>query len=115
MHGGLDKTVKSMHIGGDAIVKAIESLPGTRHDITGPPEKFVLDAFPVPLGAGMGLLVSVHGQFTEVGVDGVRSFDRTFVLAPAAEGSRYVASLALHTAHSHRSFLLGPASMDGTS
>jgi nuclear RNA export factor len=46
-------------------VSVIQTLPGTRHDISGPPEKFCLDAFPVPIGQGMGLLVTVHGQFTE--------------------------------------------------
>lgn len=63
--GGLSKTVKSLHIGGEAAVKAMLGLPGTHHDIAGPPEKFCLDAYPVPLGTGMGLLVSLHGQFTE--------------------------------------------------
>jgi nuclear RNA export factor len=90
MHGGLDKTVQSMHVGGEAAVKAMSALPETRHDISGPTDKFVLDSFPVPLGNSMALLVSLHGQFTEVEVDGVRSFDRTFVLAPAPDGSRYV-------------------------
>ncbi|KAJ2926056.1 hypothetical protein H1R20_g11039, partial [Candolleomyces eurysporus] len=90
MHGGLERAVKSLHIGGEAAVKAVQSLPGTRHDIGGPPEKFCLEAFPVPLGAnaGMGLLVALHGQFTELPADGVRSFDRTFLLAPAPDGSR---------------------------
>ncbi|EAU85279.2 hypothetical protein CC1G_10065 [Coprinopsis cinerea okayama7 len=86
--GGLGKTIQSLHIGGEAVVKAIKSLPGTRHDLSGPPEKFCLDAFPVPIGQDTGLLVTLHGQFTEVGTEGIRSFDRTFVLAPAPEGSR---------------------------
>lgn len=88
LQGTLDKSVKSLLMGSDSIVSTVGKLPGTRHDITGPAEKFCLDTSPVPLGTGMGLLVSVHGQFTEMPVNGVRSFDRTFVLAAAPEGSR---------------------------
>ncbi|KAH6909208.1 hypothetical protein BKA70DRAFT_1477020 [Coprinopsis sp. MPI-PUGE-AT-0042] len=87
LSSGLSKALESLHIGGPKAVSVIQTLPGTRHDISGPPEKFCLDAFPVPIGQGMGLLVTVHGQFTEVGIEGVRSFDRSFVLAPALEGS----------------------------
>ncbi|TFK27812.1 NTF2-like protein [Coprinopsis marcescibilis] len=85
--GGIEKAVKSLHFGGEDAVKAMKGLPNTRHDITGPPEKFSLDAFPVPIGQGMGLLVTLHGEFTEAGAEGLRSFDRTFVLALAPEGS----------------------------
>ena len=87
LNTGLSKAVESLHIGGPTIAGILQTLPNTRHDISGPPEKFCLDAFPVPIGQGMGLLVTVHGQFTELPVDGVRSFDRSFVLAPAPEGS----------------------------
>ncbi|KAG6840672.1 hypothetical protein C0991_005177 [Blastosporella zonata] len=83
-----DRALTSLHIGADDAVKALSELPGTKHDITGPPEKFCLDSFPVVHGQGMGLLLTVHGQFTEVGTEGLRSFDRSFVLMPAAEGSR---------------------------
>lgn len=65
LQGTLDKSVKSLLMGSDSIVSTVGKLPGTRHDITGPAEKFCLDTSPVPLGTGMGLLVSVHGQFTE--------------------------------------------------
>jgi nuclear RNA export factor len=57
--------VKSFHIGAEQAVKALADLPGTKHDIGGPPEKFCIDAFPVVHGQGMGLLLTVHGQFTE--------------------------------------------------
>lgn len=86
--GGLEKAVESLHIGGEATVKALVNLPKTRHDIGGPPEKFCLDSFPVAHGQGMGLLLTLHGQFTEAGTEGIRSFDRTFILAPAVEESR---------------------------
>ncbi len=59
------KTLENLHIGGDQIVKVLVNLPATRHDISGPPEKFCLDSFPVPHGQNMGLLLTVHGQFTE--------------------------------------------------
>lgn len=84
--GGLEKTVASLHIGAENVVKAIVNLPGTRHDLNGPAENFSVDAFPVL--DGQRLLINVHGQFTEVGTEGIRSFDRTFVLAIAPEGSR---------------------------
>jgi len=85
---GAGTVVKSLHIGAEQAVKALIDLPGTRHDIGGPPEKFCIDSFPVAHGGGMGLLLVVHGQFTEVGSEGIRSFDRSFILAPAPEGSR---------------------------
>lgn len=63
--GGFDKTVNSLHVGGEQTVKAVLELPETKHDIGGPPEKFCLDSFPVVHGQGMGLLLTVHGQFAE--------------------------------------------------
>lgn len=87
IQSGLEKTVKSLHIGPDAIVKAIQDLPGTRHNMHDRPERFCVDAFPVPTGQGFGLLITLHGDFTEVGPEGVRSFDRSWVLAPSADGS----------------------------
>ncbi|KAG6884983.1 hypothetical protein C0993_006815 [Termitomyces sp. T159_Od127] len=83
-----DRALSSLHVGAENAVKALLALPRTKHDITGPPEKFCLDSFPVLLGQGTGLLLTVHGQFTEVGAEGLRSFDRSFVLMPASEGSR---------------------------
>ncbi|KAF8150881.1 hypothetical protein B0H34DRAFT_155075 [Crassisporium funariophilum] len=82
------KTLGNLHIGGEQVVKALSKLPATRHDISGPPEKFCLESFPVPHGQSMGLLLTVHGQFTEIGTGGIRSFDRTFMLVPAADNSR---------------------------
>jgi nuclear RNA export factor len=67
MGGGVDQTVRSLHRGAQAIVDAIRALPLTRHEVAnGPAERFVLDAFPVAHGKdGMGLMISVHGQFIE--------------------------------------------------
>jgi nuclear RNA export factor len=58
----IEKAVKSLHVGAEAAVASIAALPGTRHDVTGAPEKFCVDAWPVGEGT---LLVSVHGQFNE--------------------------------------------------
>lgn len=59
------KMMADLHVGPDDIVRSFKALPKTHHDITGPAEKFSLDAFPVPHGTSTGLLVIVHGQFTE--------------------------------------------------
>ena len=69
--GDPEKTLANFHVGGEQILTAFAWLPQTQHDINGPPEKFCLDAFPIPHGQSMGLLVSLHGQFTE----GASSFD----------------------------------------
>jgi nuclear RNA export factor len=60
-----ERALKSLHVGAENAVKALTALPATKHDISGPPEKFSLDSFPVVHGQGMGLLLTVHGQFTE--------------------------------------------------
>jgi len=81
------KMVKSLHVGPDAIIKTLVNLPGTQHDVSGAPEKFCVDAWPVSTGDGAHLFVTLHGQFAELPTMGVRSFDRSLVLAPAPEGS----------------------------
>ncbi|KAG8880824.1 nuclear mRNA export, poly(A)+RNA binding protein [Tulasnella sp. 331] len=79
------------------IIRAFTELPKTKHEITGPgAANFLIDAWAVdgvlsvdtspPIGTA--LFATVHGQFTELPAKGVRSFDRTFVLAPSAEGSK---------------------------
>jgi len=71
-------------------MRAVAGLPSTKHDISGSAEKFSLDCFPVPHGQSMALMLNVHGEFVEYPAEGLRSFDRTFILLPAPEGSRYV-------------------------
>lgn len=108
MSGGGDKLVKTLHVGGEQAVKAMVELPSTKHDVAGSPEKFCVDAWPVNHADGTALFMTLHGQFTEctstspvvnkgislhvnvVPSEGIRSFDRSFILAPAPEGSRYV-------------------------
>ncbi|KAG9012465.1 nuclear mRNA export, poly(A)+RNA binding protein [Tulasnella sp. JGI-2019a] len=81
----------------DKIIKAIEALPKTKHEIAGDyAANFLVDAWAVdgilsvelspPIGTA--LFATVHGQFTELPSNGVRSFDRTFILAPSTEGSK---------------------------
>ncbi|CAL1716424.1 unnamed protein product [Somion occarium] len=88
MPGGVEKMAKTLHIGNEEIIKAIADLPSTRHDIVGSPDKFCVDAWPVVHGDTTNLFITLHGQFTELPSEGIRSFDRSFVLAPAPEGSR---------------------------
>lgn len=88
MGGNADKMEKTLHMGGEAAVQAMADLPSTKHDVAGSPEKFCIDAWPVTHGEGTALFMAVHGQFTELPTEGIRSFDRSFILAPAPEGSR---------------------------
>jgi len=75
---------QSLHLGRENVVRSIVGLPNTKHDITGAPSAFCLDGWLT----GSTLFVTVHGQFTEEPVNALRSFDRSFVLAPAADDSR---------------------------
>ncbi|KAI0833225.1 NTF2-like protein [Trametes gibbosa] len=86
--GGMQQLTQSLHLGSEQAVKAMADLPSTKHDVTGSPEQFSVDAFPIRQGESTNLLVTVHGQFAELPSEGIRSFDRSFVLAIAPEGSR---------------------------
>lgn len=86
--GAVDKMLKSIHVGREDTISAMSSLPKTKHDIVGAAEKFCIDAWPVTHEDRTTLFLSIHGQFVEEPVGGVRSFDRSFVLVPAPEGSR---------------------------
>ncbi|KAF9223914.1 NTF2-like protein [Gyrodon lividus] len=86
--GGLDKAFNSLHLGSEAAIRAMSALPKTKHEISGSPEKFCIDAWPVGQGENLKLFISLHGQFIEEPSQGIRSFDRAFVMAPAPPGSR---------------------------
>ncbi|PCH42285.1 NTF2-like protein [Wolfiporia cocos MD-104 SS10] len=88
MGNDLDGLTKTLHVGREAAVKAMADLPNTKHDIAGSAEKFCVDAWPVQQGDATQLFVTVHGQFVEEPSQGIRSFDRSFILAPAPDGSR---------------------------
>jgi len=78
------RTVR-LHHGRDQIAQAFINFPRTRHPIDDP-AAFVADGFQVQIGNSGGIMVSVHGEFYEVGdrVEIRRSFDRTFLLGPPA-------------------------------
>ncbi|KAI0322537.1 hypothetical protein OF83DRAFT_647408 [Amylostereum chailletii] len=116
--GAVDKMLKSLHIGREEAMNAMMLLPQTRHEIAGAPEKFSIDAWPVVEEGRTTLFLSIHGQFTEEPAQGVRSFDRSFVLAPAPDGSRAKASgwnieilsdqLVIRAYSSHEAWRPGP-------
>ncbi|OCB88767.1 NTF2-like protein [Sanghuangporus baumii] len=85
---GLERELRSLHTGPEQIVQAMSHLPTTRHDVSGGAEKFSIDAWPVGQGSTMMLFLCIHGEFAEEPSQGIRSFDRSFVLAPATPGSR---------------------------
>ncbi|CAF9908957.1 MAG: nuclear mRNA export, poly(A)+RNA binding protein [Alectoria fallacina] len=86
-----------LHTGTESIRDGFTTLPVTRHpDIMAEPQKWCVECHTIPglpdptgqssSGVG-GLMVMVHGEFTEVDVStghstATRSFDRTFVLGP---------------------------------
>lgn len=63
--GGMQQLTQSLHLGSEQAVKAMADLPSTKHDVTGSPEQFSVDAFPIRQGESTNLLVTVHGQFAE--------------------------------------------------
>ncbi|EPQ28779.1 uncharacterized protein PFL1_03582 [Pseudozyma flocculosa PF-1] len=96
IHGSKSRTT-SLHLGSARIVEMLAKLPRTTHPLTDA-SKFVFDAWVVPnnvIGASIRageqpeavLFISVHGEFAELPSTGVRSFDRTFVVAPVPPGS----------------------------
>lgn len=86
-----------LYTGTESIRDGFTTLPITRHpDIMAEPQKWCIECHTIPglpdptgqssSGVG-GLMVMVHGEFTEIDVStgqstAMRSFDRTFVLGP---------------------------------
>ncbi|KAI5479212.1 nuclear RNA export factor 1/2 [Pseudohyphozyma bogoriensis] len=92
---GAGKRVTNLQLSPDKVIAALTSLPGTIHPLSDA-SKFVFDTWtmpgllaPVTPGAPpeTAIYATVHGEFTELPSKGVRSFDRTFVLAPVPPGS----------------------------
>ncbi|KAI9463337.1 NTF2-like protein [Lactarius psammicola] len=123
--GAVDKMLKSIHVGREKVLNALVTLPKTKHDIAGAAEKFCIDAWPVTQEDRTTLFLSIHGQYIEESVGGVRSFDRSFVLVPAPEGSRAKASgwdvevlsdqLVIRAYSSHEAWTPGPLFVQATS
>ncbi|GAA5995079.1 uncharacterized protein JCM10292_004525 [Rhodotorula paludigena] len=90
-----DKRVATLKVTPSDVVTSIVSLPKTKHPLEDS-TKFVWDSWTMPgllaptqpgAEAETVIFASVHGEFTEFPSKGVRSFDRTFILAPAPPGS----------------------------
>lgn len=89
--------ISRLHTGTDSIRDCFSTLPATHHpDLMAEPHKWCIECHTIPglpdpsgqsvSGVG-GLIVTVHGEFSEVDVStaqatGTRSFDRTFILGP---------------------------------
>ena len=88
-----------LHTGPESIQQCWLTLPSTHHvDLLREPQKWCIECNSIPglpdptgqsLGGVGGLIVTVHGEFSEVDVStgqmrNKRSFDRTFVLGPGA-------------------------------
>lgn len=87
----LDQRTRRLHYGSkDIIQHGLMKLPETKHDIT-EASKFCIDAWQTGgLLPAVCIYVSMHGAFEEVhhGRQGVpKSFDRTFIIAPAPPNS----------------------------
>jgi nuclear RNA export factor len=105
------RSTKTLCSNVEEILALYAKLPGTKHDLTSA-DKFSLDAWLLDGGCVNGeaaLFINLHGQFAEgmeetpgrvmaligfafhlVANGGVRSFDRSFVLASAPVGSTFV-------------------------
>ncbi|SCV68405.1 BQ2448_526 [Microbotryum intermedium] len=90
-----EKRVATLHITPQDVIRSLNSLPKTQHPLDDP-TKFVFDCFTLPAFLApstpggepeTAIMACVHGEFTELPCNGVRSFDRTFILAPAPPGS----------------------------
>lgn len=78
-----------MVFGNEHIVKRLDQLPGTSHDLSRA-DKFMTDAWQTPGSQNypVVLFLTVHGEFAETPVGTPLSFDRTFLVAPSSPGSR---------------------------
>ncbi|KAI5120208.1 hypothetical protein M0805_006314 [Coniferiporia weirii] len=121
--GGLERELRSLHAGPAAIVAAMSCLPKTRHDVSGAADKFCIDAWPVGQGAATMLFLCLHGEFAEEPSQGIRSFDRSFILAPAPAESTAAMNnwtvtilsdqLTIRPFSSHEAWKVGPMKVQG--
>lgn len=87
-----ERRASRLAVGPVQICSLLTDLPTTSHPIRSDPalKLFMVDAFQQNSELGALLYINIHGQMT-VNNSGKKSFDRTFVLAPAAPGSRAMA------------------------
>lgn len=78
-----------MVLGGENIIKRLLQLPPTIHDLSSA-DNFITDAWQTPGSQKhpVVLFLTVHGGFNEVSSGVPLSFDRSFLVAPSAPGSR---------------------------
>ncbi|TKY87089.1 hypothetical protein EX895_003766 [Sporisorium graminicola] len=87
----------SLHHGVGSILACLRKLPKTSHPLNDA-SKFVVDAWVLPntvIGARLQgeerpealLYINVHGEYAEAPSQGIRSFDRTFAVAPVPPDS----------------------------
>lgn len=86
----LDARVTRTNVGKQQIIQALKHLPVSAHDLTDA-SLFCVDAWSFPTSEGnVHVQICVHGEFKENAPQTKqltkRSFDRTFILGPAAEG-----------------------------
>ncbi|TPX30156.1 hypothetical protein SmJEL517_g06215 [Synchytrium microbalum] len=77
-----EKRVNLIHFGSASIMGVLSRVPQTKHD----PTKWLVDAFQT--SSPVMLFLTIHGELEEVSNAWKRSFDRVFVIIPAASGSR---------------------------
>ncbi|KAJ1028629.1 hypothetical protein NDA16_001795 [Ustilago loliicola] len=88
---------QSLHHGAGSILACLRRLPKTSHPLNDA-SKFVVDAWVLPnnvIGARLKgeerpealLYINVHGEYAEAPSQGIRSFDRTFAVAPTPPDS----------------------------
>lgn len=89
------KRLVTLRVSPSTVVSSIMALPKTEHPLSDP-AKFVWDSWtmpnllapPAPGQEGETVIYAVvHGEFTEFPSKGIRSFSRTFILAPAPPNS----------------------------
>ncbi|GAA5835315.1 hypothetical protein JCM11251_006678 [Rhodosporidiobolus azoricus] len=90
-----EKRLNTLKLSPSAVITSIVNLPKTSHPLSDA-DKFVWDSWTMPAmlaptqpggEAETVIFANVHGEFTEFPSKGIRSFDRTFILAPSAPGS----------------------------
>lgn len=115
---------EKLAVGTDSIRSIWNQLPPVAYDLS-KPELWSFDVYPTELAVGVGgMLAMVHGEFDEsnemAGKVLKRSFDRTFTLCRAADGSVKVANdmfviRSYGGSHSWRPEAIEPVNSDVTS
>ncbi|KAF9191411.1 nuclear mRNA export, poly(A)+RNA binding protein [Haplosporangium sp. Z 767] len=89
----LSALTERIHVGNTAIVKqGLMNLPKTKHDLSDA-SKISVDAWQTGgLLPTVCIYIMVHGEYEQLGTKGLRkSFDRSFIIAPAPATSRAAA------------------------